>query len=61
MTDQQISSLAKKYVDDSLAIGGASPSAAAYDAAIGKVETDTRKLLAASARRTEDGRIAVAC
>jgi hypothetical protein len=58
MTDQQIYSLAKTYVDESLAEGGGSPSAEAYDAAVARVEAETRKLLAAA---PADHREPVAC
>ena len=51
MTDEEIGSLAKRYVDDSLADGGGSPSSDAYDAAVAKVEAETRKLIAAPERR----------
>jgi hypothetical protein len=61
MTDEQIGSLAKQYVDESLADGGGSPSAEAYDAAVAKIEAETRKLLAASGRRKDEDRAAVAC
>jgi hypothetical protein len=61
MTDQEIISLAKKYVDDGLAEGGVSPSAEAYDAAVARIEAETRKLLAASGQRKDDDRAAVAC
>lgn len=50
MTDEQIGMLARKYVDDSLANGGASPSPEIYDVAIERVEAHTRKLLAAAQR-----------
>ncbi len=61
MTDDEIGSLAKGYVDESVAAGGASPAANAYDAAIAKVEAETRKLLVASERRNDADREAVAC
>lgn len=61
MTDNEIRTLAKKYIDDSLADGGASPSSEVYDAAVAKVEAETRKLLAASERRNDADREAVAC
>jgi hypothetical protein len=61
MTDDEIGSLARTYVDDSLADGGGSPSSDAYDAAVAKVEAETRKLLAASERRNEADRAPVAC
>jgi hypothetical protein len=60
MTDDEIGSLAKKYVDESVAAGGASPSGQAYDAAIAKIEAETRKLLAVSGGRSAD-RETVAC
>lgn len=60
MTDGEIGSLAKKYVDESIAAGGALPSDEAYEAAIAKIEAETRKLLAVSRRRSAD-REAVAC
>jgi hypothetical protein len=61
MTDEEIGSLAKKYVDDSLADGGGSPSSDAYGAAVAKVEAETRKLLTASEQRNDADREAVAC
>ena len=61
MTDDEIGSLAKRYVDESVAAGGASPSDEAYDAAIAKVEEETRKLIAASERRRPQDRQVVVC
>jgi hypothetical protein len=61
MTDHEIGSLAKKYVDESVAAGGASPSDQAYNAAIAKVEAETRKLIAPPERRHRPDRQAVAC
>lgn len=61
MTDNEINTLAKKYIDDSLADGGASPSNEVYDAAVAKVEAETRKLLMASNRRSVADREVVAC
>jgi hypothetical protein len=46
MTDNEVSRLAKKYIDDALK-GQPAPSGDAYEAAINKVETETYKLLTA--------------
>lgn len=61
MTHDEICSLAKEYVDESVVAGGGSPSDEAYDAAIAKVEAETRKLIAAPERRRHPDRQAVAC
>jgi hypothetical protein len=50
MTDKEINSLARSYVDQSVAYGGAAPSEADYDAAVRRVEAEARKLLEASLR-----------
>jgi hypothetical protein len=60
MTDKAIGSLAKKYIDSSLADQGAPPSNEAYDEAVAKVEAATRELLAVQ-RKDGDRQMAVAC
>lgn len=45
MTDLQIGSLARKYIDEALAKQETMPSDEAYEVAVAKVEVETRKLL----------------
>jgi hypothetical protein len=61
MTDNEIRSLARNYIDSSLAEQGAPPSSEAYDAAVAAVEAETRKLAEASGRRHDVNQEAVAC
>jgi len=58
MTDNEITLLAKRYIDSALN-GQSAPSDDAYDAAVSKVEAETRKLVAA--RRRDDDRVAIVC
>lgn len=53
MTDNEISLLARRYIDGALK-GQSAPSSDAYEAAVNKVEVETRKLLTLR-------RVAVAC
>ncbi len=52
MTDNEIAVLAKRYIDSALH-GQTAPSDDAYNAAVGKVEVETRKLVVGH-RRDDD-------
>jgi hypothetical protein len=58
MTDSQIALLAKRYIDSSLK-GQPTPSHDDYDAAVSKVEAETRKLL--TLRRSATNQVVAVC
>ncbi len=58
MTDSEIALLAKRYIDSALK-GQPLPSDDAYDAAVGKVEAETRKLL--TVRRYRNDQAVAVC
>jgi hypothetical protein len=59
MSPDELRSNAKAYLDDITEIQGGSPSNEDYEAAVSRVEAETRKLLAI--RRHDADQVAVVC